>query len=83
MSYGYKGKKLGINIDLFPLVENISGNDFKAQGIVIKFVNKDGSTYTDLEGIIGDVKAGETTRIDASTTADIINAFDFSIALEK
>ena len=60
-------------------VENISGNDFKAQGIVIKFVNKDGSTYTDLEGIIGDVKAGETTRIDASTTADIINAYDFSI----
>lgn len=60
-------------------VENTSGSDFKSQGIVIKFVNKDGSTYTDLEGIIGDVKAGETTMIDASTTADIINAYDFSI----
>ncbi len=27
MSYGHNGKKLGINIDLFPLVENINGSD--------------------------------------------------------
>lgn len=27
MSHGYDGKKLGINIDLFPLVENIKGTD--------------------------------------------------------
>lgn len=27
MSYGHNGKKLGINIDLFPIVENINGSD--------------------------------------------------------
>ncbi len=64
-------------------VENTSGKDFSSKSIVMKFTNEDGSSYAELEGIISDVKAGETTMIDAGTTADIINAYDFTIEILK
>ena len=47
--------------------------------VVIRFVNEDGSDYAQLEVLIPTVKAGETTSIDASTTADIANAYNFTI----
>lgn len=37
MSYACKEQKLGINIDLFPLLENIDGNDFQIKKFQRKF----------------------------------------------
>ena len=62
-------------------VKNNSLDDFKSRRIMIKFTDKSGALYASLEGIIGDVSAGDTTIIDASTTADVVNAYDFSIEL--
>ncbi len=59
-------------------VEN-KGGDITDTMVVIRFVNEDGSDYAQLEVLIPTVKAGETTSIDASTTADIANAYNFTI----
>lgn len=69
--------------DFNATVENSSGKDFSSQKIIIRFLNKDGSEYATLNAYIGDVKAGATTKIDASTTADVSNAYDFEIIEAK
>lgn len=60
-------------------VENTSTNDFAAQKIVIVFKNQDGSEYERLETYLGDIKVGKSLEIDASTTSDLSNAYDFII----
>lgn len=60
-------------------VENNTKTDFKERKITIVFTNKDGSEYARLEGFLSDIKAGESNMIDASTTADLSNAYDFTI----
>ena len=69
--------------DFNATVENSSGKDFSSQKIIIRFLNKDGSEYATLNAYLGDVKAGATTKIDASTTADVSNAYDFEIVEAK
>lgn len=64
-------------------VKNNTSKDFKGGVAKITFTNKDGSLYAELEVYISEMKAGETNAIDASTTSDIANAYDFSIELEK
>ena len=64
-------------------VKNNSETDFAGGVAKIAFTNKDGSIYAELEVYIPEIKAGVTNAIDASTTADIANAYDFSIELEK
>ena len=60
-------------------LENITGNDFKNCIIVLVFINKDGTEYARLEGSIPDIPKGKSTILDASTTSDLTNAFDFRI----
>lgn len=69
--------------DFNATVENSSGKDFSSQKIIIRFLNKDGSEYARLKAYLGDVKAGASTKIDASTTADVSNAYDFEILEDK
>ncbi|MDD3303594.1 MAG: FxLYD domain-containing protein [Clostridia bacterium] len=69
--------------DFNATVENTSGKDFKSQKILIKFFNKDGSEYAILKAYLGDVKTGATAKIDASTTADVSNAYNFEILEDK
>ena len=64
-------------------VQNDSPVDFAGGVAKIKFINQDGSDYAELEVYIPELKVGTTNTIDAGTTADIANAFDFSIELEK
>lgn len=64
-------------------VENTSNADFKNQKIVIVFKNKDGSEFARLNAYVGDIKVGATSEIDASTTSDLSNAYDFVIEKGK
>lgn len=60
-------------------VINDTGKDFSGKIVNLKFTNKDGSDYAQLEVYMPEIKAGGTNFINAATTADIANAYDFSI----
>lgn len=64
-------------------VTNNTGKDFEETIATIRFTNKDGSEYANLEVIIPKVKNAQTNMINAGTTADITNAYDFTITLQK
>ena len=64
-------------------VKNNTATDFAGGVAKITFTNKDGSVYAEMEVYIPEIKVGATNAIDASTTADIANAYDFNIELEK
>lgn len=64
-------------------VKNNTSKDFAGGVAKITFTNKDGNTYAELEVYIPEMKTEATNSIDASTTADIANAYNFSIELEK
>lgn len=64
-------------------VKNKTSKDFAGGVAKITFTNKDGNTYAELEVYIPEMKTEATNSIDASTTADIANAYNFSIELEK
>ena len=61
-------------------IENNTGSRYEGEEITIVFTNQDGSEYARLEGIIPAIDNGETNEIDAATTSDIANAYDFTIA---
>ena len=64
-------------------VENNTSSDFEGGVAVIKFTNKDGSEYATLEVYVPEIKKGGRNSINAGTTADIANAYDFTIELQK
>ena len=64
-------------------VKNDSNKDFAGGIVKISFTNKDGSNYAELEAYIPEIVAGGTNAINAGTTADIANAYDFTMELEK
>ena len=64
-------------------VKNDSNTDFAGGIVKISFTNKDGSNYAELEAYIPEIVAGGTNAINAGTTADIANAYDFTMELEK
>lgn len=60
-------------------VTNNSKDKYDAKPIIITFLNKDGSEYATLNAYIGDMPAGGTANINASTTQDLANAYNFKI----
>lgn len=64
-------------------VKNDSNKDFAGGIVKISFTNKDGSNYAELEAYIPEIVAGGTNAINAGTTADIANAYDFTMELEE
>ena len=64
-------------------VKNDSNKDFAGGIVKISFTNKDGSNYAELEAYIPEIVAGGTNAINTGTTADIANAYDFTMELEK
>ena len=83
----YKGLKIK-NIELkaeggisklTATIENKSGEDYSGEKVNIVFENKDGTEYARLEAVIPAVDNQKTNEIDAGTTADIANAYDFKI----
>lgn len=83
----YKGLKIK-NIELkaeggisklTATIENKSGEDYNGEKVNIVFENKDGTEYARLEAVIPAVDNKKTNEIDAGTTADIANAYNFKI----
>lgn len=83
----YKGLKIK-NIELkaeggisklTATIENKSGEDYSGEKVNIVFENKDGTEYARLEAVIPAVDNQKTNEIDAGTTADIANAYNFKI----
>ena len=64
-------------------VKNDSTKDIAGGIVKITFTNKDGSNYAELEASIPEIVAGGTNAINAGTTADTANAYDFTMELEK
>ena len=83
----YKGLKIK-NIELkaeggisklTATIENKSGEDYSGEKVNIVFENKDGTEYARLEAVLPAVDNQKTNEIDAGTTADIANAYNFKI----
>lgn len=62
------------------MVKNETTNKYDAKPISVKFLTKDGGEYAILETYIGDMPAGGEAHINASTTQDLANAYDFTIS---
>ena len=60
-------------------VTNNSSSSTDAQDISLVFVDNQGNTIATVPGVIPALNAGETAQLNASTTKDIINAYDFRI----
>lgn len=64
-------------------VKNDTGKDFVGGIATIEFINNDGKKYASIDIYIPEVRNGEINLINAATTADITNAYDFTITLQK
>ena len=64
---------------LLASVTNNSNSRTDAQDISLVFVDNQGNTIATVPGVIPAMNAGETAQLNASTTKDIINAYDFRI----
>jgi hypothetical protein len=60
-------------------VENTTGSDFTGRAVTIIFKKQDGSEYSRLNGYLPNIPNGKSNQLDASTTADLSNAYDFVI----
>ena len=83
----YKGMKIkniklvaeGGVTRLTATVENTTSQNYEGGEITIVFTNVDGSEFARLEGILPAIDSGKSNELDAGTTADIANSYDFRI----
>ena len=62
-------------------IVNKSGKDFSGGMLVLEFTDNNGRIFATLNASIDPIKASETGKISAKTTADIIYSKDYSIEL--
>lgn len=60
-------------------VVNNTEKDFPGKIVVLNFINEDRIAFAKMEAYIPEIKAGGTNSINAATTADIVNAYDYII----
>lgn len=83
----YKGMKIkniklvaeGGVTRLTATVENTTSQNYEGGEITIIFTNADGSEFARLEGILPAIDSGKSNELDAGTTADIANSYNFRI----
>lgn len=63
-------------------VRNKTGKDVGVTAIEIILYAKDGSELVTFGGVIGNVKSGESVKLQASTTLDFANAYDFKVVIK-
>ena len=63
-------------------VKNNTGKDIGLTAIDIILYNKNGEELVKFGGVIGNVKAGETVKLQSSTTLDFANAYDFKVVIK-
>ena len=64
-------------------VINDKDTDFEGGVGTITFVDKDGNRIEELQVNIPKIKAGNKSNINAGTTSDITNVYDFKIDLSQ
>ena len=62
------------------VIENPTDTEVAVGRVVITFLNNDGSEYGTLEGYIDTVPAGGSVDMEAYGGADLVNAYDYTIA---
>lgn len=83
----YKGMKIkniklvaeGGITKLTATVENTTSQNYEGGEITIIFTNVDGSEFARLERLLPAIDSGKSNELDAGTTADIANSYDFRI----
>lgn len=60
-------------------VENVTDTLYNNREITILFTDKNGEEYAKLDSLIEQIQPKETYTIDASSSFDISNAYDFTI----
>ena len=73
---------VGGETTLFADVKNNTGSDLGVTAIDIILLDKNEEEIVTIGGVIGDVKAGESVRLEASTTLDFANAYDFKVVIK-
>ena len=73
---------VGGETTLFANVKNNTGADIGVTEIDITLYDKNGGEIVTIGGVIGDVKAGESVKLEASTTLDFANAYDFKVVIK-
>ena len=73
---------VGGETTLFADVKNNTGSDLGVTAIDIILLDKNEEEIVTIGGVIGDVKAGESVRLEASTTLDFANAYDFRVVIK-
>lgn len=64
-------------------VRNTGNTEHKAEIVKLTILGENGEVITEIKPVIGDVKPGETIKLNASITADVTNAKDFKIEALK
>ena len=73
---------VGGETTLFADVKNNTGSDLGVTAIDIILLDKNEEEIVTIGGVIGDVKAGESVRLEASTTLDFANGYDFKVVIK-
>ena len=71
-------EKNGITV-LLADVKNIGTSKHEIEIVKIAILGENGETITELNPIIGEIEVGETIKINANVSADVVNAKDLRI----
>ena len=63
-------------------VTNNTGKDLGITAIDIILLDKEGKDIVTIGGMIGNVKNGESVKLQAGTTLDFANAYDFKVVVK-
>ena len=66
---------------LYADVKNNTGKDADVKAIEITLYDENGGVIVTMGGVITDAKNGETVKLEASTTLDFANAYDFKVEI--
>ena len=75
ISFVYRNGKSQVIAD----VVNNSGSKTGVMEVTITLFDRNGKQLSKMNGLIGALEPGESTQLDMGTTADVSNAYDFTI----
>lgn len=67
---------------LYADVKNNTGKDADVKVLEITLYDENDEVIVTMGGVITDAKAGETVKLEASTTLDFANAYDFKVEIQ-
>lgn len=73
--------KNGVSV-LLADVKNVSETSTDWTIITITLIDRIGNTIQEIEGVIKDLQPGETTQLNAATSADYANSYDFKVKIK-